>query len=259
MEIDLTKPNPARIVDYYLGGHHNFEIDRLLADRAAEMYPGDVIEETRKVRLCLQRAVTYMAKEKGLTHFLDFGSGLPTCGNTHEVVLAINPQARVIYSDIDHLTVAYGKEIIAQEPHVRYVWCDAADPSTLLDSPEAKELLGDERRVGIIFMALAHFLTDETLASGARRLYEWAAPGSHLFLTVESETWQTDPYLQEVSKLVHRAGIPLYQRAKQELLALLSPWRLTEHGVARNLQWGLSEEEKDPEERLTTYSMVLYK
>lgn len=259
MEIDLTKPSMARIVDYYLGGHHNFEIDRFLGDRAAEMFPGDVIELTRKTRQCLQRAVTYMAKAKGLIHFLDFGSGLPTCGNTHEVGLATNPRAKVIYSDIDHLTVAYGKEIVAGEPSVRYVWCDAADPSTLLDSPEAKELWGEDRSVGIIFMNLAHFLDDETVVSGARRLYEWAAPGSHLFLAVESETWKTDPYLQEISKLVHRAGTALYQRTEEEWLALFDPWRLTEHGVARNSQWGLPEEEKDPEERLTGYSMVLYK
>ncbi len=257
MEIDLTKASPARIVDYYLGGYHNFEIDRILADRAAEMFPTDVVEETRKTRRCLQRAVRYMAKEKGLAHFIDFGSGLPTCGNTHEVVLAINPQAKVIYSDIDHLTVAYGEEIVAGEPNVRYVWCDAADPSTLLDSPEAKELLGEDRRVGIILMSLAHFLDDETVVSGARRLYEWAAPGSCLFLTVEAETWKTDPYLQELAKLMHRVGTPLYQRTKQGWLALFSPWRLTEHGVARNTQWGLPDE--DPEERLFGYSMVLYK
>jgi len=259
MEIDLTKPNAARVVDYLLGGHHNFEIDRILADRNAEMFPGDMFEDTRKVRRCLQRVVAYMTKEKGLTNFLDFGSGLPTCGNTHEVVLAINPQAKVIYSDIDHLTVAYGKEIIVGEPNVRYVWCDAADPSTLLDSPEVKELLGEDRRVGIIFMNLAHFLDDETVVSGARKLYEWAAPGSHLFLTGESETWKADPHLQEISKLMHRAGMPLYQRTKQEWLALFSPWRLTEHGIACNVQWGLPEEEKDPEERLIGYSMILYK
>jgi hypothetical protein len=259
MEIDLTKPNTARVVDYYLGGHHNFEIDRILADRVAKMYPLDIIEEMRRLRRCLQRAVTYMAKDRGLAHFLDFGSGLPTCGNTHLVALAINPQAKVIYSDIDHLTVAYGQEIVAREPNVRYVWCDAADPSTLLDSPQAKELLGNNRRVGIIFMALTHFLDDETLTSGATKLYEWAAPGSCLFLTVEAETWKTDPYMQEVSKLVHSAGVVHYQRSKPELLALLAPWQLTEHGVSRNVQWGLPEEEKDPEERLTGYSMVLYK
>ena len=259
MEIDLTKPNPARIVDYYLGGHHNFEIDRILGDRAVAKFPGDVIEQTRNTRRCLERVVQYMANEKELTHFLDFGSGLPTCGNTHEIALAIDFQARVIYSDIDPLTVAYGKEIIALEPNVRYVWCDAAEPGTLLDSPEAKELLAGDRRVGIIMMALAHYLDGEVLCSGARLLYEWAAPGSVLFLTVESETWKTDPYLQEISKLLHRVGIPLYQRAAPEWLALLSPWQLTAHGIARNLDWGLPEEEADPEQQLTSYSMVLYK
>ena len=259
MEIDLTKPNPARVVDYYLGGHHNFDIDRFLGDRMAELYPGDLIEEAKAMRRSLQRVVRYMVEEKGLTQFLDFGAGLPTCGNTHEVVQALDPQSKVIYSDVDHFTVAYGKEIIADEPNVRYLWCDAADPSTLLDSPETKELLGNDRRVGIIFMTLAHYIDDETLASGARKLYEWAAPGSHLFLAVESEMWKTDPYLQEVSKLVHRAGIPLYQRTKAELLALLSPWRLTEHGIARNFEWGLPEEERNPEGKLAAYSMVLYK
>jgi len=259
MEIDLTRPNSARIVDYYLGGHHNFEIDRIVGDRVAEIYPGDIADETRSLRRCLQRAVGYMAKEKGITHFLDFGSGLPTCGNTHQVVLGVNPQARVIYSDIDHLTVAYGKEITADEPNVRYVWCDAACPTTLLDSPEAKELLGDQRKVGIIFMALAHFLDDEGLASWATTVHEWAAPGTHIFLTTEAETWKTDPYFQQVAQLVHQSGITHYQRMEQELLALLSPWRLTEHGVARNNQWGLPEEEKDPQERLSGYAMVLYK
>lgn len=109
MEIDLTKPNSARIVDYYLGGHHNFEIDRILGDRVAAIYPADIIDETRRLRRCLQRAVGYMAKEKGVTHFLDFGSGLPTCGNTHEVALAINPQATVIYSDLASKMDAWAK------------------------------------------------------------------------------------------------------------------------------------------------------
>ena len=259
MEIDLTKPNSARVVDYYLGGHHNFEIDRILGDRVAEIYPMDIINETRKMRQCLQRVVGYMAKEKEIANFLDFGSGLPTCDNTHLVALAINPQATVIYSDIDHLTVAYGKEITANEPNVRYVWCDAADPTTLLDSPEAKELLGDHRRVGIIFMALAHFLDDEELASLAMELHEWAEPGSYLYVSTEAETWKTDPILRKVTELVSRSGLTHYQRTGQELTNLLSPWQLTEHGVARNNQWGLPKEEQDPEERLSTYSMLLYK
>ena len=33
-------PNPARMYDYYLGGHHNLAIDRTAADRAIGIYPG---------------------------------------------------------------------------------------------------------------------------------------------------------------------------------------------------------------------------
>ena len=31
-EIPLDKPNPARIYDYLLGGYHNFEQDRAVAE-----------------------------------------------------------------------------------------------------------------------------------------------------------------------------------------------------------------------------------
>lgn len=33
MEIDTTKPNAARIYDYYLGGNHNVEVDRQAAEQ----------------------------------------------------------------------------------------------------------------------------------------------------------------------------------------------------------------------------------
>ena len=32
-ELDLDRPNAARMYDYYLGGSHNFAVDRELAGR----------------------------------------------------------------------------------------------------------------------------------------------------------------------------------------------------------------------------------
>ena len=34
-EIDLSRPSAARVYDYFLGGAHNFEIDRQLAEQIA--------------------------------------------------------------------------------------------------------------------------------------------------------------------------------------------------------------------------------
>jgi hypothetical protein len=36
MQIDMTRPNPARVIDYWLGGIHNFEIDRQLGDQVMQ-------------------------------------------------------------------------------------------------------------------------------------------------------------------------------------------------------------------------------
>jgi len=37
--IPLDKPSPARIYDYYLGGYHNFEIDRMVAEQINKICP----------------------------------------------------------------------------------------------------------------------------------------------------------------------------------------------------------------------------
>jgi len=122
MKLYRLKPNCARMTDYWLGGYHNFAIDRLAARHVGAILP-EAPEIWREQRRFLQRAVTYMARELGLNHFIDFGSGLPTRGNVHEIVQAINPATKVIYSDINLTCVTQAQEILDGNPNVRYVQC----------------------------------------------------------------------------------------------------------------------------------------
>lgn len=257
--IDLTRPNEGRIIDCWLGGTHNFEIDRLAAERFAQYLP-PVVQSVKDERQQLVRVVRYMVQDKGLRHFLDFGSGLPTCGNTHETAVAVEPAVKVIYSDIDRVTVAYAQQILRHTPNVRYLWCDATDVRTVLQSPELPELFGGERRVGIVFMGLGHLLPDAALAGALHTLYDWVAEGSYmLYSDTSGETWNTEPILVAANKLGAQSGLKqYYHRTKEELLRFLSPWKLTEHGVADNSQWGLADKEITPG-LLLGYGMVLYK
>jgi hypothetical protein len=92
-EIDTSKPHPARIYDYYLGGKDNFAVDRETGMKSLEAWPG-IRTAARENRAFLGRAVRYLAAEAGITQFLDIGSGLPSVGNVHEVAQAVNPAAR---------------------------------------------------------------------------------------------------------------------------------------------------------------------
>ena len=89
--IDTTKPHPARVYDYLLGGKDNFAIDRETAEKVMRTW-GTVRASARENRAFLGRAVRYLAAEAGIRQFLDIGTGLPSANNVHEVAQSIAPE-----------------------------------------------------------------------------------------------------------------------------------------------------------------------
>jgi hypothetical protein len=256
MQLDLTKPNNGRMLDYWLGGSHNFEIDRHLADQVTDKIPllKQIAPETR---ILVRRGVEYFYA-RGIRTILDFGSALPTCENTHLVAERLDPEFKVVYSDIDPITVAYSQEILEGNPRVIYLQCDAAYPRTILDSAEVRDFLGGERRVGIIFLNLAHTMTEDQVRSAWQTLYDWVAVGSYLFINNASELWLTEPDLLAVHQLYERSNIRGYYRTREELATLAHPWRVTSEGVLDQPAWyGADAVVKHP--RVLSYAAMLYK
>lgn len=112
--IDLSVPSVSRIYDYYLGGSHNFEVDREAARKAMEFLPG-LPKIMQANRAFMRRAVRYAVNE-GVTQFLDIGSGIPTFGNVHEVAQNASDDARVVYVDHDQVAVAHGRAVLEGTP-----------------------------------------------------------------------------------------------------------------------------------------------
>ena len=61
------------------------------------------------------RAVKYLAEERGITQFIDLGSGLPGVGNVHEVAQDVVPSARVVYVDNDPIVHVHGRALLTME------------------------------------------------------------------------------------------------------------------------------------------------
>jgi integrase len=101
-EIDTSRPHPARIYDYCLGGKNHFAADREIAEKALARVPAGRTA-ARENRAFLGRAVRYLAEEAGVRQFLDIGTGLPAAGNVHEVAQSTAPESRVVYVDNDQI------------------------------------------------------------------------------------------------------------------------------------------------------------
>lgn len=255
--IEEMKPNAARMWDYVLGGTYNFAVDREAVKLTRKVYP--LYEKTLKDQRCfLQRAMTYMVKEKKLDKFIDFGSGLPTRGNVHEVVQAIKRKAKVIYSDKDSIVVVLGQEILGKTPNVRYIYCDVTEPHHLLDSPVVTELFGDDRRVGVGLIGVFLYVPDEPLAKFFTTLYEWAADGSCIAVTGAGKKADEIEDVEDTSK---KMSLQFLSRTAQETIDLIGPWKLAEPGLVEGFYWGLAEDAPEINEEIKGIglSFVAYK
>jgi S-adenosyl methyltransferase len=91
VDMGFHRAHGARIYDYILGGKDNYELDREAADAALRVWPA-MRTSMQANRAFMHRVVRFLAAERGITQFLDVGTGIPTAPNLHEVVQALAPQ-----------------------------------------------------------------------------------------------------------------------------------------------------------------------
>ncbi|MCF2525716.1 SAM-dependent methyltransferase [Yinghuangia soli] len=234
-EIDLTKPSVARVYDYYLGGSHNFAVDREFAAKAIGMWPElPVIMQAN--RAFLRRAVRHLV-ESGITQFLDIGSGIPTVGSTHEVVRAAGSEAGVVYVDNDPVAVAHGRAILGDDPRTVMLGGDVRDPLGILESAAATGLYDPARPVAVLLVALLHFVPDEeNPAELIAFLHKHIAPGSRLVVSHASADGEPER-AAEHQDLYRRRDAPMHMRSRDEVAAFFDGFELAEPGLVFLPEW----------------------
>lgn len=219
-------PNAARIYDYTLGGTRNHP-----ADRAAAEYMFSLVPSTPKwVRMLRDflREAARKVRAEGITHFVDFASGLPTEDHVHAAV----PDARVVYSDLDPYTYQQAREMVAGDPDVLYLHHDVRNARALLESPEVTAFLGGERRVGFGLNGITVFLSPDEIRALFHDLYAWAAPGSRLYITYETkEPGRMTPAMEQFIDMFRQAGSPFWMYSLEECIEMSAPWRIPEGGL----------------------------
>jgi hypothetical protein len=183
--VDPSTAHPARRYDYWLGGKDNFAADRASAHAIEAIYP-HIRTTAVENRRFLHRAVTHLARDRGVTQFLDIGIGLPTADNTHQIAQRHQPAARIVYVDNDPLVLVHARALLTSTPEGRtaYLHGDLNQPETILQHADLIGTVDLDRPVALLLVAVLHFLADTQHAYDVvHTLAAALAPGSYLVVS----------------------------------------------------------------------------
>ncbi|MEU3223281.1 SAM-dependent methyltransferase [Streptomyces sp. NPDC006976] len=229
--VDTSRPHPARVYDYLLGGKDHYPVDQQLGEQMPPVAKAGVAQN----RAFMQRAAGW-AVRSGIDQFLDIGTGIPTQPNLHQIVQEVNPAARVVYTDNDPIVLRHAEALLVSTPEgaTDYVEADVRDPGRILE--HARTVLDFERPVALSLIALMHFVPDEDDPYGITRALLDALPAgsclvlSHFtreFLTADED--KTDRYTS--------SGITLRPRTRVEVARFFEGLDLVEPGLVTAPQW----------------------
>ena len=238
VDLQLDRPHPARVYDYLLGGKDNFAADRAAAQAGMEANPNSRVPP-RENRAFLRRVVRYLARDAGISQFLDIGTGIPTSPNVHEIAQDADPQARVVYVDNDPIVLAHARALLTSGPvgKTAYIDADVRNVGRILGSADLRQTLDMNRPVGLLLIAVMHFITDEDdpWDLAARLLAELPA-GSYLALS--HLTGDFDPAAWEgVAAVYRRSGVTMQVRPLAAVERFFTGLDLLDPGVVSLPRW----------------------
>ncbi|WP_214405401.1 SAM-dependent methyltransferase [Pseudonocardia lacus] len=213
-ELDTSVPHEARVYDYLLGGKSNYGVDREAGDAILQVTPQMPVW-AKQNRQFLKRAVRFVAGE-GIDQFLDIGTGLPTVENTHEVALAANPAARVVYTDYDPMVLAHARVLLDAADSTAYLQHDLRQPDELI--ADARELLDFDRPIAVMLVAVLHHLRDEESPEvHVRRILDAVPAGSYLVLSHATYDFLTPSYAAELHEVLSHSPMTFRARSRDEV------------------------------------------
>jgi S-adenosyl methyltransferase len=235
---DAKVAHPARVYDYWLGGKDNFEADRIAGEETIAAYPA-IRASARANRAFLARSIRFLADQAGIRQFLDLGTGLPTASNTHEVAQSVAPESRVVYVDNDPLVLSHARALLTSsaEGVTAYLDADLRDTDLILERAAATLDFG--RPVGVMLLAILHYIPDLAEARQiVARLVSAVPSGSYLTISHAASDISPD----EMAEMIRRMNQHLAEgnhvgRTRDVVAGFFDGLELLDPGVVKVTQW----------------------
>jgi S-adenosyl methyltransferase len=235
--IDPTKSSIARVYDAALRGTDHYEIDRVIVH---EQVTAEIYRLMWDQRNFLIRVTRFIARETGITQFLDCGAGLPTAENTHQVAQRILPNARVVYIDNDPAVLTHGRALLATNHHTHFSAADIFNPEEVLNDEIVRRHLDFSEPIALFQLGTLHHYDGERSLRRIMAAYIDALPsGSYVALShfFDPENEYTTLARRLEQNLAHGPLGSGWFRSRAEIEDMLPGLKLVDPGLVRCVDW----------------------
>ncbi|RMI33265.1 SAM-dependent methyltransferase [Nocardia stercoris] len=229
-----ARPSVARVYNFLLGGSEHYAVDEAYGGYFDQALPGSPrIAVTN--RQAVERA-THAAARAGIRQFVDFGCGLPTSDNVHQIAQRYDATAHTVYVDHDPIVVAHVRAESDVDDRTAAVHADIRDPEAILDSAEIRDLIDLDEPVALLFSTVLSFLDDADDPAGAVRFWtDRIASGSFVYVSHFRSGGNAQTTALEL-KVREAFGRGRWRRP-DEIAALLAGLDLLDPGWVPCVQW----------------------
>jgi hypothetical protein len=135
------------------------------------------------------------------------------------------------------VAVAHSRAILTGNPLADVVQADLRDVAAILDDPRTKRLLDPTEPIGVLMVAILHFVPDDDDPAGIVAQYrKIMAPGSYLAVSHASHVGRPDQ-VGPLTELYRHTAAPLTMRSRLEIEGLLGGFELVPPGVVFMPLW----------------------
>jgi hypothetical protein len=228
------RPSIARTYDYLIGGREHYAIDEQYGK-----YFREVLAGSEQIAVCnrrtVERAVRLLARE-GIRQFIDFGCGLPTRENVHQIARRQQPGCRVVYLDNDPIVVSHGLALLAVDENIAVFQGDVRDPQSIHKHAEVQRLISFDEPVGLLFSAVLGFIDGEDDPAGLVRYWTGQiASGSLVYVSCfrSGDDRQTAVLQHRLREVIGRGG----WHSEGTIADIFTGLELLEPGIVPTVQW----------------------
>src|ERR1700733_7535909 len=204
----------------------------------------------------LPRAGRFLAAN-GIRQFLDIGSGIPTEGNVHEIAQRADPDARIVYADVDPVAVAHSRAILDGNQGAAVIEADLREPAEILRNATVRGMIEFAQPVGLLLVAVLHFLADaDDPWRIVATLRDALAPGSYLAIC-HGTSEGTPVALRAAEKVYNRSvATSVHVRPRAGILRFFDGFDLVDPGLFYIPEWRGDSPQDMPKDPSTFWGLV---